>query len=432
MKKTKCTKDLVILWYGTILVIEFDRRTAVRAFFLLAIRKLKIRAQAESKPANVFKYWKSMLFYINISLFPSVPLRGDFDALVRRHGTLLQDIMRFEAMRLKSFHGITIAVSALVLARQGFYATGDGDETRCFSCGIRHRHWRQGDRPADVGHKEWCRAAFHWNIRFQENPLPTDSEMQTRNQLAFPTDYDIHPRRPNASDTSHPYPACQNNPVASAVANPINCNQDLISTNRLLYHGSNVTQPTERAGAGGFSSGNRDIVQSPPCGTELRNQDLGNDQWMETRIPSWGNTESVRRRQLHIQIMVTIASQIIVEGQKTFRPNSREHEVVEMFHRCLICGFKQREVERAAFRVLNKTGTPSLTLILLLDGLLRERGSSVQFGDNATCQVCREDVVNTIFLPCGHKLACIKCASELRKCLQTGCEERIRGFVYFD
>ncbi|XP_046571594.1 E3 ubiquitin-protein ligase XIAP-like isoform X2 [Haliotis rubra] len=396
MKKKKCTKDLVILWYGTILVIEVDRRMAVRRVFLLAIRNLNIHQQAESKPANVFTYWKSMLFSIIISVFPSISLRGDFDALVRRNGTLLQDIMRFEAMRCKSFNGMTIAVSALELARQGFYATGNEDETRCFSCGIRHRHWRQGDKPADVGHKAWCRDGFHWNIRFEENPLPTNSEMQTRNQLAFPTDFDIHRRRPDASSSSHTNPAVrQNNPVASGV---------------------NITQPTERTGAGFIYSGNRDYVQSHSCGMELGNLDI----------------ESVRRQQLHIELMVTIASQEIDERQDTFRLNCQEHELVEMFSRCLKLGFNQQEVERAALRVLNKTGTSSPTLLLLLDDLLRDRGSTVQFGDNATCKVCRKDAVNTIFLPCGHKLTCSKCASEIQDCLQISCGERIRGYLHFE
>ncbi|XP_046571592.1 uncharacterized protein LOC124279761 [Haliotis rubra] len=58
--------------------------------------------------------------------------------------------MTYEALRLRSFQGVDIVASSLCLVAAGFYATGDGDETRCFSCGITHRNWTSSDNPFQI------------------------------------------------------------------------------------------------------------------------------------------------------------------------------------------------------------------------------------------------------------------------------------------
>ncbi|XP_071115060.1 baculoviral IAP repeat-containing protein 7-like [Haliotis cracherodii] len=436
MKREKnYTKDTVILWCGMIMVVEVDRRKVVRAVFLFTIMNLKIDDQNET--AKVFKCWKYEFPFISINVLPSISLRGDFDALVRRNGTLLQDIMRFEAMRLKSFNGVTVAVSSLLLAREGFYATGDGDETRCFSCGIRYKHWRQRDSPAQVHHKRWCRSGYHRNIPFEENPLPTDSEVQTRNRLDFSTDFDVHPpnRRPDESDRSHTNRAvCQNN-IASRRVNNLPPRHyrysDRLSTYRSWDRDTNIASPRDLAEAGFYFLGNLDRVQCFVCGIILRDWQPGDDPWIEhvRRSPRCNHVESVKGRPYFIQIMITIASRQIDEGQNTFSPISQTHELVKIFCRCLKLGFNQQEVKSAALRVLDIQGISSPSLVHLIDGLLRGRGSCVKIPSRVMCLMCRKDVVNTVFLPCGHKLACDKCASEMHDCPLISCGARIWGYL---
>ncbi|XP_048239985.1 uncharacterized protein LOC124145218 isoform X1 [Haliotis rufescens] len=67
------------------------------------------------------------------------------EVITRNHN--VEDQMVYEVLRLISFQGIHIETSQLQLAASGFYATGDGDETRCFSCRVTHRHWRRTDNP---------------------------------------------------------------------------------------------------------------------------------------------------------------------------------------------------------------------------------------------------------------------------------------------
>lgn len=64
-----------------------------------------------------------------------------------------EEEMRYEGLRLRSFHKVNMNVSYLRLAAAGFYSTKNGDETRCFSCGITHRHWGPRDNPFVVHSK---------------------------------------------------------------------------------------------------------------------------------------------------------------------------------------------------------------------------------------------------------------------------------------
>lgn len=62
-----------------------------------------------------------------------------------------------EWMRLASFGGFeSDEVHAVRLARNGWYSTGQQDQTVCFSCQRVHQHWNRNDNP-DNFHDLNCR-----------------------------------------------------------------------------------------------------------------------------------------------------------------------------------------------------------------------------------------------------------------------------------
>lgn len=81
---------------------------------------------------------------------PFISLREFFTERARNEAIASDDEMRFEGLRLRSFHQVNMNVSYLRLAAAGFYATGNGDETRCFSCGVTHRKWQPKDNPHNL------------------------------------------------------------------------------------------------------------------------------------------------------------------------------------------------------------------------------------------------------------------------------------------
>lgn len=60
------------------------------------------------------------------------------------------DTMKYELNRLLTFRmwPSTSPVSPLLLARNGFYSTENGDQTTCFRCGITKGNWKKGDIPS--------------------------------------------------------------------------------------------------------------------------------------------------------------------------------------------------------------------------------------------------------------------------------------------
>ena len=60
------------------------------------------------------------------------------------------DALNFEANRLKTFDGWSGPVSACRLSRDGFFKSGDGNETQCFSCGEKYSRWSEADKPHEV------------------------------------------------------------------------------------------------------------------------------------------------------------------------------------------------------------------------------------------------------------------------------------------
>ncbi|XP_067676820.1 uncharacterized protein [Haliotis asinina] len=174
-------------------------------------KSLPIFTRPEQKP----RVHISIIVYTN----PSISLKGNFEALVARRGATLQEVMVYEALRLKSFHGVDTAnVSTIRLAAAGFYATEQSGEIRCFSCGVRQRIGPQATRR----HQTDCRHINGLpcgNQTFADCPLASEFNI-IRNLPRYPTtDNDLHQPRINQANHAvrmpdHPTEA---NPTALGV-----------------------------------------------------------------------------------------------------------------------------------------------------------------------------------------------------------------------
>ncbi|XP_046370864.2 baculoviral IAP repeat-containing protein 3-like [Haliotis rufescens] len=95
-----------------------------------------------------------------LTVAPFLSLQGYFVKIANHEHVSNDEKMAYEGLRLSSFSGINVNASCIRLAAAGFYATGDRDETRCFSCGIRHRGWQQGDNIFII-HKQISPTCLH-------------------------------------------------------------------------------------------------------------------------------------------------------------------------------------------------------------------------------------------------------------------------------
>ena len=62
---------------------------------------------------------------------------------------------KYEWVRYESFKTFpeSAAMMPLVLAKEGFYYTGKDDEVTCYSCGLTHHGWKQGDSVHEIHRK---------------------------------------------------------------------------------------------------------------------------------------------------------------------------------------------------------------------------------------------------------------------------------------
>ncbi|XP_061176119.1 E3 ubiquitin-protein ligase XIAP-like [Saccostrea echinata] len=106
------------------------------------------------------KEWLSCDFekFSEISIFPvfrSNDLEYSFQQILNGTPYLSSEVMRFEHHRLSSFanYNSIDTPSVLVMAKAGWYATGNGRETKTFCCMISNSAWKKEDDPFHV-HKE--------------------------------------------------------------------------------------------------------------------------------------------------------------------------------------------------------------------------------------------------------------------------------------
>ncbi|KAK3590518.1 hypothetical protein CHS0354_036339 [Potamilus streckersoni] len=84
--------------------------------------------------------------------YPFTNLNEFFNCESRESPASAEECMSVEWMRLQTFQNypVTGHGSPIRLAREGFFYTGQGTQTRCFSCGVSHGEWKFLDNPREV------------------------------------------------------------------------------------------------------------------------------------------------------------------------------------------------------------------------------------------------------------------------------------------
>ncbi|XP_046370898.2 putative inhibitor of apoptosis [Haliotis rufescens] len=412
------------LWHGMIRVDVMDKCLHVKSVFLMPFPNSVKDTKTLHDSKDSFEYSKYEFPFSRIHVFPSICLRGNFEALVSRGGEPLQDSMRLEALRLRSFNGVNIEAPALVLAREGLYATGDGDETRCFSCGIRHRNWRRRDRPADVHLEDCCRHNSR-NIRFANNPLPSGNQ-PVRTHLAL-QDHDVHPVRNSRDPVIIPGSSRGNRAHMLQPTGDYSTFTERLSTYRNWPHGRDVALLAAIARAGFFYEGYADTVRCFACLTALRDWEPGDDPWIEhvRWRPRCDYIEFVRG-QRHRRAVVTSMAQAHRGCGHDPPYGQRENDPLGL---CLEMGYSQHDILEAA-RIIERDRAV-LSLELLLDKLMvLADGTSVDYSSQArggNCIGCGIQPIAIRFIPCDHRVFCNRCAEDFSRCPLRECGRAIQG-----
>ncbi|EDV52193.2 death-associated inhibitor of apoptosis 1 [Drosophila erecta] len=391
---------------------------------------------------------------------------------INRYNNIMNDLNCEEA-RLKTFTDWPLAwLDKHKLAQTGMYFTHVGDKVKCYFCGVEIGCWEQEDQPVPE-HQRWSPNCPLLRRRTTNN-VPINGEALDR--ILPPISYDIcgandstttvelreHAyaeshipmsqliqsigvNTANASDSvagiasPEPRPMVATHASTATQANgdvqPETCRAPAASGNYFPEYPEyavesarlrsfeawprNLKQkPHQLAEAGFFYTGVGDRVRCFSCGGGLKDWDDNDEPWEQHALwLSQCRFVKLMKGQLYID---TVAAKpepaeekeesSTIGGDVASRQASGEEQTSLPSEEGGSGDVAPSVAPTAATRIFNK--------IIEATALAPSSSSSVSnsIPEEKLCKICYGAEYNTTFLPCGHVVACAKCASSVTKC----------------
>uniref|UniRef100_A0A1B6KJG8 RING-type domain-containing protein n=1 Tax=Graphocephala atropunctata TaxID=36148 RepID=A0A1B6KJG8_9HEMI len=310
------------------------------------------------------------------------------------HLNIQEDIPQFnyERERIKSFEGWPVSfLSSNVMAAAGFYFLKREDVVRCAFCGVEVGCWVEGDDPMQ-DHERWspsCR--FVRKLPVGNVPL---NATNTNNNTDVPKEsgYDTCGRiefRPecgmglNAKD--RPLPPLEKLGIHKSRA-PSFPNYATLEARLRSYDLWPIAlklKPNILSEAGFFYTGKGDQTICFHCGGGLKDWEESDEPWVE-----------------HARWFSKCNFVLLVKG-KDFVDN--------------VCGRKMSKGKSKSEENLSKS-TSECSKKEEQNASQKEVQGESKTEHTSLCKICYTEEVGVVFLPCGHLVACVKCALSLTTC----------------
>lgn len=272
--------------------------------------------------------------------------------------------MHREEERLKTFDKWPVTfLTPSQLARNGFYYLGRGDEVRCAFCKVEIMRWEEGDDPA-VDHQRWApQCPF---LRKTAGNVPADGT-----PVAGMSGCDECGARATAA------PARMPGPVHGRYASEVSRLKSFVDWPRSMRQ-----KPEELAEAGFFYTGQGDKTKCFYC-------DGGLKDWEEDDVP-WEQHARWFDRCAYVQVVKgrEYIQKVLSEASVTSTPAAAD------------------EPAPAA------AAPPAAEAKPVADS----EKEDPPVDDSRLCKICYVEERNVCFVPCGHVVACAKCALSTGKC----------------
>lgn len=320
--------------------------------------------------------------------------------------------LNVEANRLKTFDSWRVSfINKHQLALLGFYYYGPGDMVKCNFCGVEIGMWEDGD---DVltDHMRWspyCKLIR----RNQTNNIPIDEALlkQTLPPAPSPDVYGSGERKNTFGEEfigEHEVRIHQYH-TRSGIEAVLNGNSSSVTSISRPEHPEFVVEAKrietyedwpksirqkslELSDAGFYYTGKGDRVCCFSCGGGLKDWEENDDPW-EQHGMWYGKCEYLK----------------LMKGSNFIQ---------QMAH-------KKEEICKRRSKVSLNLPTSSQVLGASIENLEKVEKES------RLCKICYNSNYNTIFLPCGHVIACAKCASAVTKCPACRLPFDVATRVYF-
>lgn len=327
--------------------------------------------------------------------------------------------LNIEANRLKTFENWHVLfVDKHQLALLGFYYYGPSDLVKCYFCGVEIGMWEEGD---DVltDHMRWSpscsliRRNETNNVPINEAilnqtlpPAPSAeasgaierSNTVSEGSIEALSEDDVHMYqhqlygqggidavlRGNLS-LSSPRPTISRpeHPEYAVEAKRVESYEDWPKTMR--------QKPQQLSDAGFYYTGKGDRVCCFSCGGGLKDWEENDDPW-EQHAMWYGKCEYLK----------------LMKGADFLEKMAKQREE--------ICKRSSGAASCSSQSSQESYKEPTFNSSEQMQDTSEKSDEEEEKKDSKLCKICYSNEYNTIFLPCGHVIACAKCASSVTKC----------------
>lgn len=271
--------------------------------------------------------------------------------------------MRREEERIKTFDKWPVTfITPDQLAKNGFYYLGRGDEVRCAFCKVEIMRWEEGDDPA-VDHQRWAPQCSFLRKLTNAGNVPADGAAAGTS---------------GRDECGVRAPVRMPGPVHARYASEASRIKSFDEWPRSIRQ-----KPDKLAEAGFFYTGQGDKTKCFYC-------DGGLKDWEEDDVP-WEQHARWFERCAYVQL---------VKG--------REYIQKVISEACVAAAPQKQEPAPApgALPAAEPVASPAAS----------EHEDDSQVEDSKLCKICYVEERNVCFVPCGHVVACAKCALSTNKC----------------
>ncbi|KAK7864875.1 hypothetical protein R5R35_010257 [Gryllus longicercus] len=290
--------------------------------------------------------------------------------------------------RLTTFSGWPVSfMSENSLATAGFYYLHKGDVVRCAFCGVEVAHWEEGDNPMEE-HRRWSPSCPILRKSTSNAGSSTSSSTNANSNPVYDECglYGIEIRPNSGPENGKPLLEQlgvnkSRGPVHRAFTS-YNARMQSFETWPL----SLKPRPEELVEAGFFYTGKSDQTLCFNCGCGLRNWEPTDDPWIEHA--KWSSQCSF--------VVLNKGKDFIQKAMSKEQPLLQPEDIEKL-------GIKE---EKQTLKSANSCSTE----------LQQTAKKSPELSSDRLCKICLQEELGVVFLPCGHLVACVKCAPKIENC----------------
>lgn len=342
-----------------------------------------------------------------------------------------QPNMKSEADRRKTYERWPVSFMDINnLSAAGFYFTHKGDVVRCAFCGVEVGRWEEGDDPLS-DHQRWSPSCgFIKGLMVGNIPVGCDGQPGTSSSLPS-SSLPLQSQEASRSyDVCGPYMELRPN---SGPEQGNMMNQNLLTAAEMQKHGitkcrgpqhpsyntyearlwsyeswprSLKQKPDKLSKAGFYYTGKGDQTVCFHCGGGLRDWEETDDPWVEHAVwfPKCMHVVLIKGQKFVEECRQLKESKVAGKDPKSLR------DLLQDTH----------ESQQSSSGTQSSPPRPVSTP--------QENDSQEKEIDDARlCQICFMEERGVVFLPCGHLVACVKCAPSLSTCAV--CRQPFTGSV---